>query len=117
CILADAGFINPALIRCLQNPEEIAAYYTAGANEPTASRTAANSDCAIRAKLCTTAESNCVPLDSFSRRSASSRGKPSRYGREETIASNASITETILAPIGISEPRSLAGYPVPSKFS
>src|SRR5215470_20180524 len=84
---------------------------------PAAAKTVDISSCAKERKHCTTRGSNCVPLDSMSRRMASSNGNPLRYGREETIASNASVTETIRETTGISVSRNPAGYPFPSKNS
>jgi len=55
-----------------------------------------------------------LPLACISRRFASSKGSPSQYGSDETIASNASMTETMRDPIGISSPLRPPGYPVPS---
>ena len=69
---------------------------------PAAARTVAISACAKERKHCTTAGSNCVPLDSTSLRTASSYGKPFRYGRDDTMAWNASITDTIRETTGIS---------------
>src|SRR5271154_1462022 len=80
-----------------------ASFYRAEPTDvPAAANTMAISVCANDKKHCTTTGSNCVPLDSTSRRMASSGGRPLRYGREETIASNASMTETMRETTGIS---------------
>src|SRR6266446_638032 len=84
---------------------------------PAAANTPAISVCAKERKHCTTTGSNCVPLARISRRTASSNGSPLRYGREETIASNASITETIRETMGTSVSFNPAGYPLPSNDS
>src|SRR5882757_6575352 len=84
---------------------------------PAAANTPAISVCAKERKHCTTTGSNWVPLATMRRRTASSNGNPLRYGREETMASNASMTETIRETMGTSVSFKPAGYPLPSKVS
>src|SRR6185437_8395449 len=54
----------------------------------------------------TTRGSNCVPAQRRSSASASGGVMATRYERSVVIASNASQTQTIRAPIGIAPPRS-----------
>ena len=68
-------------------------------------------------KARTTAGSNWVPAPSSSWARAPATESGGRYGRAEIIASNASATATILAPIGICSRERPVGYPRPSHRS
>src|ERR1700704_4603792 len=98
------------------NPKDLT--YRADETEgPAGGKTGAISASAKERKDWTTTGSNWAPLASLSRRTASRYGKPLRYGREETMASKASMTQTMRETTGISAPFSPAGYPLPSNDS
>jgi len=85
-----------------QDHFEVASYSVAESDVPAASNTVATSVFAKEMKHCTPTGSNCEPLACSKCRTASSNGSPLRYGREETMASNALMTDTIRETIGIS---------------
>jgi len=68
---------------------------------PAAAKTVAISLVPKEMKHCTTAEINCVPLDSMQAADRFFVRKTNTVGREETMASKASITVTIRETMGI----------------